>query len=604
MKTTDPLYDETCRYRITLKDPTELNTIYTYDGFNAENSPFALTDVNVNLAVGQTSDFSFGIDDTKDRVIKDTIDCGYICIVEAGKQASEYRNIAYGIIDSITDDYPAGNQIKYKFEGLGFGVILNYTYLNFIKSANKEDITDPSAIANNPDFQLDKLALEAFQNADYLPVRNSLTLEQRGGFDTSQLLGSTRVITSAVNQPYSTASAILENFAAESGTVLWVGPNKEVLLRPPHRQHSGITIRQWSPDRKRDRADTTSYYYGGWSSQKLMKVDSGFFNRVFLTVNVDDVINTSSGDVTANFLSLANKDIAQQFIPGSTKLFNIALLLAKKGTGKSSVEDAYNLTGVHGLICKDNGSNQPSDKIVATFIIPYDQIDETPTPVYNINLQYFVSNIEPTTKHWIILFKTGIDEDNTVVWYNDADYITDSTTDAPRWSAVKQPFTEQPTPDKQDFSSGFATSSKGPVFKFTFFATKTTTLEVSDPISIAKYTPKRPVEIRVNAPWIRDVNTGFRYANTLLQYGSKLKRVFDKKQVSIPTNLFFPLQLVSIVYPLAGLDSSENIMAEINSVNYSASGGDLEHPLGSDFVNLTATGYVNHWQRKVSRAVT
>jgi hypothetical protein len=602
MTTQDPLYDEPLRYKLKILQPDEsdiLDPLYTFDSFNTNNAPFALNEINVNLSVGTTGDFRFIVDDTKDRVIKDTIDCGNIAVIQAGKTPDEYQNICYGIIDNIVDAYPISNQIKYEFSGLGMGVIANYTILNFLKSVNKEDISAVNPVISDPAFRLDNLAIEAFENPDLLPVRNSKIPKDRGGFDTSALKKSSNVFTASVNQGYSTLSSILENFATTAGQIFYFGPNKEVLFRAPHRKHSGITIRPWNETRTRDRADRTSYYYGGWTSQKMMRLDQGFFNRIFLTINVDELTTSSSGETTVNFLSLANRDIGQQFIPGSIKLFNIALLLSKNGTGRSSVEDAFDIRGLQGVIVKDDGNNKPSNKIVATFTIPYDKIESSPTFIYDINLQYFTSTIEPTTKHWIILFKSGFDENNTILWYNDADYITDSTATNPRYSGTKSPFTEQPTPDKENFAAGFTTTSKGPVFTYSFFATKTTTLEVSDPISIKKYTPGRPIEIKVNAPWIHDVKTGFRYANTLLAYGAKLKRVFDKQAVSIPTKLFFPLNLVTIVYPLAGLPIDERMLAEVNSVNYSASGGDLEHPFGSDTVNLTATAYVNHWQKKI-----
>jgi hypothetical protein len=599
MLTTDPLYDEPVKYKVSILSPDELDTIHTYDSFNTSNAPFVLTGMGVNLSVGENTQFRFQVDDSKDRVIKDTIDCGYIAVIQAGKSQAEYKNIAYGIIDEINDDYPAGEQIKYEFAGLGFGVIFNHTILNFVKSANKESITGPQSILNDPNFRLDNLVLEAFNNRDFLPVRNSKTLKERGGFNTDGIEGFTKVVTPSVVKPYSTASSIFEDFAATSGTALWVGPNKEVLFRAPHSRHSGVTIRPWDPTRTNDRADTTSYYYGGWSSQKQMKVDSGFFNRVFVSVNTDEIVSTSSGETTNNFTTLALKDVGTQFIPGSTKLFNIALLLSKAGNGRSPVDDSYNLTGVQGCVCKDDGANQPSNNIIATFNIPYDRIDETPTSVYDINLQYFVSNIEPSTRHWIVLFKRGETEENTIRWHHDSDFITDSTSVAPRYSGTKRPFTPQPSPFNIDFATGFATNSRGPVFKYSFFSTKTTTIEVSDPVSIRKYTPGRPVEVRINAPWIRDIKTGFKYANTLLQYGAKLKRIFDKKAVSIPTGMFFPLQVVNIEYPIAGIDHNSNMLAEINSVNYAGSGYEPTNPFGSYTVNLTATAYVNHYQRSI-----
>jgi hypothetical protein len=122
-------------------------------------------------------------------------------------------------------------------------------------------------------------------------------------------------------------------------------------------------------------------------------------------------------------------------------------------------------------------------------------------------------------------------------------------------------------------------------------------------MSIKLFTPNRPVEIRVNAPWIHDISTGFKYANTLLQYGAKLKRIYEKKQLSIPNKLFYPLQLANIVYPPAGINQNSNLVAEINSVHYSANSFDAENPYGSYFVELTCVGYMNHFQSKFGESI-
>lgn len=601
-------YLDPIRYKLILKSPDESETIHTYDSFHLDNPPFALTNIDVNLGAGVTGDFSFLINDTKDRVVSDTIDCGTIAYIQAGKKEGEYKTIMWGIIDEIEDSYPVGDKLLYSVRGLGGGVILNYTLLNMVMSANKEDLVGET-LHNDVNFRIGNLVTKAFESSDVLPVRNSPTLKVRGGFLLDSMIKAIKVVMPAINNPQATASTILENFAATSGTVLHIDPNKTVFFRPPYVKHSGITLRQWEvdpvtnlPTRLNDSAATTAYYFGGWSSKKTMKAGE-FFNRIFLTINTDEVISQASGEETENFTSLANKDIGVQFPPSSTKIFNIALLLSKTGTGRSSVEDAFDMKGVNGIICEDSGNNQPSGKVIATFTIPYDDIDTGPTVVYKIDLQYRVANIDQNKLHWILLFKTGENEDNTVRWFHDSDFVTNSTTKTPRFSAMKRPYTKQPNPIKESFSSGWGTSSKGPVYRYSFFLTNRTTIVADDPISIAKYTPNRPIEIRINAPWIQDVRTGFRYANTLLSYGAKLKKIYEKKQVSIPTRMFFPLRLINIIYPPAGITANTNTIAEINNVHYSGNAFDEGSPFGSYFCELTAVGYVNHNQKNLGDAL-
>jgi hypothetical protein len=605
--TTAEEYDNPTRYKLKIYSPDELDLLYEFNSFDPVNAPFDLVDISVDLAIGQNGSFGFRINDTKDRVIKDSIDCGYVAQIYAGKKESEYKRIMWGIIDGITDEYPVGQQIFYTMRGAGFGIVNNYTILNFVESANKEDLLGSQSILTDPRFRIDNLIIKAYESTDVLPELNAMTLKDRGGFDTSALRDSCRVVIPAIDQPYNTASNIFDNFGATGGVVMWVDQDKKVLLRAPYRKHSGITIRPWEvnpvtgkpmPDRLLDNAANTSYYYGGWSSDRQM-VTGEFFNKIFITINTDELVNNSPGEDTTNYTSLSNKDIGMQFRPGASKLFNISLLLSKTGTGRSTVDDAYNLTGVQGLICKDNGNNRPSSKVIATFNIPYDMIDTTPTSIYKMDLQYNVSNIESNDLHWIILFKRGDTEESTIRWYHDSDFLTDSTEDVPRYSATKTPFTKQPTPFNSGFEAGWSPDSHGPAYRYSFFATAKTTLAIADSTSIAKYTPDRPVEVRINAPWINDVRTGARYANSLLQFGAKLKRVFSNKAVSIPTGMFFPFQLVNIIYPVAGINQNSNLVAEITSVHYSASAYDEFSPFGSYTVDLTAVGYVNHYQKNL-----
>jgi hypothetical protein len=408
MYTTAEEYDDPTRYKLQIYSPDGLDPVYEFDSFHTSNVPFDLVEISADLAIGQNGSFSFRINDTKDKVIKDTIECGNVIQIHAGKKESEYKRIMWGIIDGLVDDYPAGKQIFYTMSGSGFGIINNYTILNLVESANKEDILGPQSILTDPRFRIDNLMKKAYESTDVLPELNAKTLKDRGGFDTSTIEGSCPVIVPSVDYQYVTSANIFDNLGSASGMVMWIDQDKKVNFRAPYRKHSGITIRQWEtiinpltgedtgvpiPARLLDNAANTSYYYGGWSSERRMQVGE-FFNKVFVSINTDEIINSSPGEDTVNYSSLANKDIGMQFRPGSSRLFNVALLLSKNGTGRSTVDDAYDLTGVQGLICKDNGNNKPSSKIIATFNIPYDMIDSTPTVIYKMDLQYNVSNIE------------------------------------------------------------------------------------------------------------------------------------------------------------------------------------------------------------------
>lgn len=583
-------YWSTYKYKVTIKTPDESDELYIFDSFQSSN-PFVLTGLDVNLGIGQNGDFQLKVDDTKDKVLKNTIDCGAVVKIEGGKTSSLYRSIMYGIIDDIDDSYSGKESIKYVYKGIGMGVILNYTYLNFIKSAQKDGIESPNFIVTDPNFRVDNLTLEAFQSTEVLPMLNSKTLEQRGGFNLTQIAASAKEILPSINSPLGTASSLMEMFAGGSGSIFWIDPEKNVLLRHPMKKHSGITIRPWQKDRT-DSAYKTSYYLGGWQSNKRMKTEAGFYNRIFLVINTETVQQTSPGSQTPIYTSLAGKDVCFQFIPGNARPTNIAFLMSKTGTGRSQVDDSYGLTGVQGIICKDDG-NFPSDKVVAKFNIPYDEIPlDTPAAVYKIDLD-FLGSLDPSAPHWFVIFKRGELEESTVRLYHDNDYVTPTTATVRRYSGTKMPFTRQPNPDQEDFPSGFSTSANGPSYKWSIFENTNMTLAFSDPISIRKYTPGRPIEARINAPWIRDVRTGTKIGNSLIAYSGKLKRIFSKKMVSIPQNGFMPLEMVTIVAPQAGIEELKPYQAEINTIAFHADAYEAQKPFGSEELAVTAIGYID-----------
>ena len=590
-------YWNTYKYKVTIKTPDESDDLYIFDSFQSSN-PFVLTGLDVNLGIGQNGDFTLKVDYTKDKVLKNTIDCGAVVKIEGGKSSDLYRSIMYGIVDDIDDSYSGKESLKYTYKGIGMGVILNYTYLNFVKSAQKDGIESPDFVVTDPTFRIDNLTLEAFQSTGVLPILNSKTLEQRGGFDLSQLANSVKEVIPSINDPLGTAAGLMEFFAGGSGSILWVGPNKEVLFRKPMKKHSGITIRPYERDpltglnARADNAYKTSYYLGEWQSNKKMKTEAGFYNRIFLVINTESVQQASPGSETPIFTTLAGKDVCFQFIPGSPRPTNIAFLMSKTGTGRSQVDDSYGLTGVQGIICKDD-NNFPSDRVVAKFNIPYDEIPlDTPAAVYKIDLD-FLGSLDPSAPHWFVIFKRGELEESTIRLYHDNDYVTPTTTNVRRYSGTKMPFTRQPNPELEDFPSGFGVSANGPSYKWSIFENNNMTLSFSDPISIKKYTPGRPIEARINAPWIRDVRTGIKVGNSLIAYSGKLKRIFSKKSVSIPQNGFMPFEVVTIVAPQAGIEELKPYQAEINSVSFHADAYDAKRPFGSEELAVTAIGYVD-----------
>jgi hypothetical protein len=240
--------------------------------------------------------------------------------------------------------------------------------------------------------------------------------------------------------------------------------------------------------------------------------------------------------------------------------------------------------------------------------IPLSSIGTNSTAVFDFNQKLHVKSFQANDAYWIILYAKGTDENNTIRWWHDGDFITPNRFSAAR-QAVLDPSTEDRTqsPLKTD-TTGWGISATGPVYSHAYFTGVKALSEASDPLSINKY---GLVEAVHNIPFITDNQTLQVYATTILASLAKPIRKFQMQYVTIPNNfVYVPGQLIDIIDSLSGIAPPRSIQAEIQDIKYSflagsASSGAMRssapqgggirpaNPLGATYVELTAIAYID-----------
>ena len=593
-------YDDPFRFVIDIYDAKEEELIYTYDSFASEGSrPFSLTDIICSSGFLETGSFQFQVNDTKDRVFSDVtkkkIKNEYVAVIKGGKAKSRLKNLCHGYIEEIRQTTNRHKNILYNFGGPSSTIVFSYTQARYNKKTSVQNIGTLNPIISE-DFRVKNLFFNALNTTDSLLEENALTLRERGNFDLTLI--QSQGVKDFMNVVDYTGSfaGLAAIFANATGGIFGVDADKKVRLQLPRLEHSGITFKGWNPNIK-DLAASTSYFFQSLSRVITTSTNDGFYQKLFMTIEAETTPTVSPGDTTSLFTDLSEKDIVQQIKLGAGGLPNMKLLLQKTGTGRSDAENQLDIKGLRGAITtnqidQQTGLHSPTGAVVATFVIPFDDIPDTPTVISKIPLSYRISQLNPSELYWLHLFKTGIEPDNTINVFHDGDFDTESTDEVPRRSGTKRP-PVQPNYEDTNFANGYAISVKGPVYRYAFFDTAKVEMVFKDALSIRALNPKRPKEIRITAPFIKDIQTAQLYGDAILSYSSKPKELYDEVLVSIPDQGIFPMTTAQVVFPLFNITENNATDVEINHVTYEAHGGDLESPLGAAFARCRFTAYPN-----------
>jgi hypothetical protein len=585
-------YKKPWKFKAIFKDKYNEETLYSFDQF-VTNNPFAITDSLVNKAVQQTGDFSIRINDTKDRAVdRNILDCGNFVIIQTAQNQDEWQNLLYGIINQFgttrtqheRNGVPGSGQI-YDLFGQGTASIFNQRYVNVNITVPKEAVGSIEIIKNDPKYYISNIFGDIIRNPDVIPIGGTPTLETHGNFKLDRIADNIKQVIPGVSQTMVLAAQLLSFLAEAAGAIWGVDEENYVYLKYPsgRGQHTGITVKSLvDPE---DLAQYTSYALGPWNFVDSMKPEDGFANRLLgVAANIDAIVS-GVFDVES-YTSLYHRDLYQQIIPGAARFRDLVLTFSKTGAGTNAPNPIVDT--IECKIVKDDGADHPSKIKLGTFNIPVKDIGDTPTAVYITNLNLLNTDIDPLGKYWICVKAIGNSEENTCrLWHNNDYSIPQELA-----SGFRQIYLD-PREISFDSKDDIITSLHGPNYTFAITTKLRRVTEVSDPLSILRWTPRGPVEALVNVSWIKDAQTMNIYLNSILQFSAKLQRQYNYNVVTIPTQMFRVGTFVNIEdHILPQFSEAKSVMAEIGELSFAWSGSALTNQ-GIDEVVIRPKGFVS-----------
>lgn len=608
LTTSDVSYYTPLRPKLQIMDNKASTTYYTYDSFNPLANSLKVIQSVVTLGTNQTGTFSYFLEDTGGLIDRTKIKVGNKVIISAGKTSSYYYPLITGYVRNVTVFRDDTNVLLYNFSGYGSQIICSERIIDFQKLGARDSQGNPVASTTDQSTLAYNLVKTVFEGSSIIPLSSAPTLQQQGNFTENGI--DTRVNNNVfgIVEPLVDASTVLGKIADDSGAI-WGIQNDDIFFRYPTAIHSGITLKNGVS--ASDLADKTSYFTAGYSYTESIDQANGFANRLWLKGGaIANNPSTSSASKTS-FTTLFDKDIAQQIIPSSVQLKNLALTLSLAGTGGAPGNQNQFLTGA---LIQDPGTGFPNGAKVADFSIPLSSIPATPSSVFDLNYKWYVQTLQPSAAYWIVLYAKGTDDANTVQWYNDGDTTTEN-----RFSATRQVTLDPTTEARSQFplkndTGGWAVSETGPIYSHDFFENVRVLTEASDPNSMDQYGPNGgPCEAIIEVPWITDNQSMQTFASAILQQTAKPVRQFNCQAVTIPNNcVFYPGTLIDINDSLGGIAPPKNLSAEIQQVTYTftaigASSGITAinnaptagtirpaHPLGATTADLLLTSYYDY----------
>lgn len=590
----DDYYVQPLKFKVVIKSIDGLDTLFSFDSFNTTND-IAIQKVDVKRGIGQYSQFELTInDDPKDKLIdRDILDNGNIVIISAGKTQATYQNLVYGIVYDFKEKTEQNSDITYTLSGLSTAKILDHTLVNFIKIAPPDTLRDGTRVwKDDPQFYAFELFKDLFEDKDVIPTPNKATLQSRASFTLDGISDEIKTFIPSDNEPIVVASQVASHLADMAGALWNVDENNSVRFYYPNMEISGFVIKDYLD--VGDSGDYTSYRLQDWEISGSIDPTSGFAN---VLVGVADNLTVTSGEAKAQaFMDLYDKDLCQLAEADVSAFKDLTLILSKTGAGTDAIDPTT--ATVNGMIVKDRFPDNPitgqhypaagNENILATFTTPIKDIQGSPTPISRINLSYKrpPASIVPGRPYWIMLMERGDGSDNSIRWWHNDDFVT-----LGQWSGVR-PLVEGRSDADTLSSVGWITRNQGPTFTHAYVSSNKVLCVASDPASIARWTPGRPVEARVSASWIKYSRTMQEYLSQIIQLTSKKPLSFNTNVVTNPNILFKPGQQVQIVERNLGYTQDKDFIVQLLEDHYWVDATD-EHSdaVGNRFCEISVKGF-------------
>lgn len=432
------------------------------------------------------------------------------------------------------------------------------------------------------------VADSTMQRRDIIPTLGRRALKDRANFTYNGIDENITEFIPEISQPGATAAEIANSIADMVGGSWDVDEHNDIIFSSPSNVISGMRITDSFADT--DNGDSTSYSVGEWNVRGSIDPSDGFANR--LVAVADQTIIISGESKALGYTSLYNKDLTTMMVPGAPKLRNLSLIMSKTGAGTDAPDPETAVVSGAVVLDKYPQSTEQhypksgNDAIIATFEIPIKDITVDPLPVPKMNLQFRMESFNVNEPVWLCCYERGSGEENTILWHHNNDFDTDN-----HWSGQRALPEGRSEGDKES-NIGWAVRSKGPTFTHGFGLNRSVLCTISDPVSIKRWTPNHPVEVRVVAPWIHHSRTMMQYLSHLIQTTAKKPLLFNSNVVTVPNTLFKVGSRVNIINSLFGWQQNKNFQAQILQDHYWASGSS-DNAVGNIYCEVNPKAYVS-----------
>lgn len=605
----DAGYVKPIRYQVIIKTADETQTLHNYDPWGTQGqSGIMLEKVSLTHGLLTSGDFSITFSDARDRVVDPRkVDVGCVVIIKGGKDKDHMVNLFQGITFGRRRSRYRQRGVRYELTGLGFGSILSSTFVNFQKNAAP---VDPKA--DNPLLNVQKaydttdirffsynLMHELFEDPTIRPFGGS-NLKSMGSFS---LDGISDLVTEFLPNnyyPMIAVSEILRNWSDLTGAIVTIDEDRVVNWFYPGRLISGHVIKSTFTDNGTNPGQWTAFSNGSFATMDSIYPDTAFANRLIARAEKIDI--TSGSPIARGATSLYNKDLSQ-YLPSLDNGFmtNTTVIMSKTGSGTDIGDPDKRF--VFGALVEDvdlgSGNHSPTGQLVATFRIAINDIQPQPTPIQRLNMIKKVPSVDIAKGHWLIWYERGSGDassasagfapDNTVYWWHNNDFKTEG-----QWSAIRPLKFPEGRSDEDKFSNvNWRVRNPGPTYTCGFSTSTSILCEMSDPASIARWTPNRPIEAIIPTIPGASVRTMQIYLAHMIRYTARKRRQFEFEQVTIPNRLFKLGASVQIIDPgSVDLQKGMNTLAQIQEVQYY---GDVysDDARGSCFCRILPQQYIS-----------
>jgi hypothetical protein len=559
----------------------EKRRLYFFDGFNPDSNEFTMPKISFTLGSGQQGQFSIDIDDSLHRVIdREIFDVGGYCIIYGGRKASEQTRMLYGNYPTIATERRGATGFKYSFKGVGYESLLSSILMNVKIKAPVDPTTNQ--FVPSVGFQAKNIIKDICHSPQYMIPANTM-----GNFDGDTLAEATDITTNGISEDLkdhifeldfhqTPASQIFSSIEDQLNVDIFVDAFGDLNAKYETDLHSGMTIK--TQEELNDAAATTGYVQHSHDFED--SISPSDYNSRLLSVGRLTSSNEGSTSMSG-FLSLYNKDIAQQIPVSALRLDNLAIIIERIGTGTNT--NNPKTYQYQGAILEDN-ADRPSNRVIAKFFIPITKIPQNPTQYHIAEIVKTEIRVDPTKKYWLALFEVGDSEDNTIRWYHDGDAGREIKTLPNAIKPLPTGRTTKIEADKYD-DTNWRVGWTGPTFSYIFQSKDSHDLAMRAPAASKRW-GRRDARVSSLQQGVSDSGSMISAMARILENSARKIRTYDFPEVSIPYKFFQPGTLANFIDPAIGITRQTNYSIMIDEVGYEQDA--KAHAKGNPFCKITA----------------